>query len=133
MYKAADGKQFAHEGMGKSYDGALAGGKGGLKPSGGKSDHDADDAQSVVAQHGPAHTTQIAKQKDGSHSVHSHHEDGHKHVSHGHNIESAHKHSMEMHGNAGGNPDEHEQGDSEGNLSENTSNDAASGMASLEA
>jgi len=99
MYKASDGKQFAHEGMGKSYDGALAGGKGGLKPSAPKAEQGGEDAHSVVAQHGPAHTTQIEKsKKDGSHSVHSHHEDGHKHSSHGHDIESAHKHSMAMHG-----------------------------------
>lgn len=105
MYKAKDGKEFAHAGMGKSYDGALSGGKGGLKPDkpAVEGQHGEQDPHEVVAEHGPAHTTQIAK-KDESHSVHSHHEDGHKHSSHGHNIESAHKHSMIMHGHDEQNP-----------------------------
>jgi hypothetical protein len=99
MYKAKDGKEFAHEGMGKSYDGALGAGKGGLKPSAPAGKEGEQPAHEVVAQHGPAHTTQIVKdKKTGSHSVHSHHEDGHKHSSHGHNIESAHSESMELHG-----------------------------------
>lgn len=111
MFKASDGKQFSHDGMGKSYQGALDGGKGGLKPSMKPEgeQHGEQEAHEAVAEHGPAHTTQIAKKGD-SHSVTSHHEDGHKHVSHGHDIESAHKHSMAMHGH---DEDQQQQGDNE--------------------
>jgi len=117
MFKASDGKEFAHEGMGKSYEGALQGGKGGLKPS---SKPEQESPESVVAAHGPAHTTHIVKDKmSGKHSVHSEHEDGHKHSSHGHSVESAHEHSMTMHGHDAENPREDNTNELEATASEN--------------
>jgi hypothetical protein len=55
----------------------------------------------VVKEHGPAHKTEIEKEGE-SYSVHSHHEDGHKHTSEGHSLHEAHDHSMMAHGEAGG-------------------------------
>ena len=90
MFKASDGKVFDHEGMGKSYESTL-------KPTASKPAAEAGD-ESVVAEHGPAQQTQIVKEPDESHTVHSTHEDGHKHKSKGHDVKSAHEHSMKMMG-----------------------------------
>jgi hypothetical protein len=95
-FKARDGKEFQHNGMGKSYDNML----GDKAAKGGDSaGQDKSQDESVVAEHGPAHTTVIAKDKmSDKHSVTSHHEDGHKHVSKGHDVHSAHEHSKAMFG-----------------------------------
>jgi hypothetical protein len=98
MYKAKDGREFAHEGMGKSWDGHIAANPSqAMKPAEGGGD--GEDPQSIVAEHGPAHTTHIKKEDDGTHSVHSQHKDGHMHKSTGHKSkEEAHEHSMAMMG-----------------------------------
>jgi hypothetical protein len=91
--------------MGKSYDGMLgAKGSAGSKPGFGQDKgqdkgQDDQDHESVVAEHGPAHTTVIAKDEtSGEHTVTSHHADGHKHKSKGHDVHSAHEHSKAMFG-----------------------------------
>ena len=58
-------------------------------------DEDGSEPEQIIEAHGPAHQTHIEKKGD-SFSVHSHHGDGHKHVSHGHDLHSAHQHSMHM-------------------------------------
>ena len=101
--KTSDGRNFAHEGMGKSWQGHIDRNPGAaLKPSGvgGKTDTHDSESENVVAEHGPAHTSHIMKdEKSGSYSVHSHHEDGHVHKSHSHaTAGDAHEHSLKMHG-----------------------------------
>lgn len=122
-YIAKDGKAFGNREMGKHYDGSR-------KPEGEKTSQskksnpeseshmDDGDAHEIVAEHGPAHHTEITEEDDGTHSVHSHHEDGHHHVSKGHDVHSAHAHSMHMHtGEAGGMEHEEPDGD-EGGMAE---------------
>ena len=58
---------------------------------------DGESPEGIIEAHGPAHTTRIEKKDENSYSVHSHHDDGHKHVSHGHDVHAAHSHSMHMH------------------------------------
>jgi hypothetical protein len=64
--------------------------------------------ESVVGQHGPAHTTEIHANMGhdgmaggGSHHVISHHQSGHVHESHGHDLHSAHMHSHKAMGGDG--------------------------------
>lgn len=105
MYTAKDGKNFGNHEMGKHYDSSRpAEAKAPAnKESGAMSESHADDGpqHEVVSEHGPATHTEIhgpEKTGDGSHHVHSHHEDGHHHVSKGHDVESAHDHSEHMMG-----------------------------------
>lgn len=104
-YTAKDGKKFGNMEMGRHYDrtrkpeGESAGGS---KPSNPSSESHADDGpqHGIVEEHGPATHTHIHgpdKSGDGTHHVHSFHEDGHHHVSKGHDVQSAHAHSMMMH------------------------------------
>ena len=83
--------RIAHKGMRDSAQHAL-------KPTVGKPSANEGEHENVVAQHGPAHTTQIKKEADETHTVHSIHEDGHKNVSKGHDVHSAHEHSKKMFG-----------------------------------
>ena len=120
MYTAKDGKNFGNNEMGKHYDSTRPAGTS--KPSGPNTDgvqseSHADDGpqHEVVAEHGTATHTEIhgpEKTDDGTHHVHSHHEDGHKHVSKGHDVHSAHAHSKHMHtGEAEGMGEAHEEPD----------------------
>jgi hypothetical protein len=105
-FQASDGKHFAHDGMGKSYEGTL--GKGG-KPGMDKGRNEGQEEQgeeNPVAQHGPAHTTVIAKDSTGDHTVTSHHKDGHTHLSKGHDLHGAHEHSKKMFGESSQQPGE---------------------------
>lgn len=101
-FQASDGKHFAHDGMGKSYEGTLS--KGG-KPMD-KGQNDKGQNEDPVAQHGPAHTTVIAKDSTGDHTVTSHHKDGHTHLSKGHDLHGAHEHSKKMFGESSQQPGE---------------------------
>jgi len=117
-YIAKDGKAFGNRETGRHYDrtrpGASSAGGGAKasasKPSNPTSESHADDGpqHEVVSEHGPATHTHIHgpdKSGDGTHHVHSFHEDGHHHVSKGHDVESAHEHSQHM---MGGESAEHE-------------------------
>jgi hypothetical protein len=103
MYKAKDGRQFAHEGMGKSWDSHIA-----ANPKAAMNQKE--DGASVVAMHGPAHETRIVKAGD-KHVVHSHHKDGHVHKSGPMDLKGAHDHSMAMHGHNEENPQEDQMGE----------------------
>lgn len=121
MYKAKDGRQFDHQGMGQSYDRHLAS-KGNAveepRPGEDEGASDGQSAEEVVAAHGPAKETRIEKRDDESYSVHSRHEDGHKHASHGHEgAKEAHEHSLKLHGEASEHDDEKE-GDEDGSDSD---------------
>ncbi len=65
-------------------------------PDMGEEDGEESSAHEIVAEHGPAHHTQIEKKGESEYHVRSHHEDGHKHLSKGHDVHSAHMHSMHM-------------------------------------
>lgn len=102
-YTAKDGKRFANHQAGKYYDNVkdpVAADE--TKPEHGEPDGDEggeeQPIESVVGEHGPAHTTHIEKKDGDSYSVHSEHDDGHKHSSHGHDVHSAHEHSKKAHG-----------------------------------
>lgn len=58
----------------------------------------------VLKAHGPAHSSRIekAEEEGEDYSMHSEHEDGHKHSSHGHSLHEAHNESMMAHGEPGG-------------------------------
>lgn len=99
-YDAKDGRRFANHQMGRHYDNvrnpeAAHEAKQAEEPETGEEEP----IESVVQAHGPAHTTHIHREDDGSHSVESEHEDGHKHKSHGHaHVHAAHEHSLKAHG-----------------------------------
>ena len=64
---------------------------------------------------GKARHIRIEIHDNGGGTVHSEHEDGHKHSSHGHSLEEAHHHSMKAHGGEGMEDEEHEpEGEEEG-------------------
>jgi hypothetical protein len=97
--KTSDGREFAHKGMGSSWQGHIDRNPGAaMKPQGGE--QEGGENESVVAEHGPAHTTHIMedKQQPGSYQVHSHHRDGHMHKSKHGSVHEAHEHSLKMHG-----------------------------------
>jgi len=98
--QTSDGRNFAHKGMASSWENHIKANPAAAMKKPGMEDKDgAHDDEQVVSEHGPAHTTHIQKDKaKGTYSVHSHHEDGHKHSSHGHDLAGAHEHSKMMHG-----------------------------------
>ena len=123
-YKAKDGRRFENPEIGRTYDRSR-----GHDPDAGKKKAKSEPAsekeregeeepiEDVVKAHGPAHTSKIEKSDDEEekYSVHSEHEDGHKHSSHGHSLEEAHHHSMKAHGGEGMGDEEHEpEGEEEG-------------------
>jgi hypothetical protein len=103
---AKDGRKFQNMQEGRHYDrvrSEQAGDKKRAKSE--EADHDREEMpmQDVVKEHGPAMKTHIEKDdEDEKYSVHSEHEDGHKHSSHGHSLHEAHNHSMMAHGEEGG-------------------------------
>ena len=107
-YKAKDGKRFENQEIGRHYDRSR--GHEPAKEAKAKSEPasekgrtgEEEPIESVVKEHGPAHTKKIEKAEgEETYSVHSEHEDGHKHSSHGHDLEAAHHHSMKAHGGEG--------------------------------
>jgi hypothetical protein len=103
------GRKFGNLETQKLYDkthGSAGGDKGGEseRMSAKEDEHDGADGgeetpiHQVVDEHGPAHTTTIKKTGE-TYSVHSHHEDGTKHMSKGHSsAHEAHQHSMQAMG-----------------------------------
>lgn len=139
-YGTKDGKRrFENPEIGRAYDRSHGGGgkmpvakRNPLKPEGmpgepigqhegaEPSEHEPGaEIESVVAEHGPAHHTEIhaaggqeqmgemgggagaGMGGGGSHHVVSHHASGHVHHSHGHSLESAHVHSHKAMGGSG--------------------------------
>jgi hypothetical protein len=115
MFTAKDGKHFGNHEMGRHYDKTRPEPKTKAKEDEGEGEVEREDSDmpmgDVVAEHGVAHKSEIKADEDGEHTVTTHHEDGHKHVSHGHDAHSAHMHSM--HAMTGEEPEgmEHEEPD----------------------
>lgn len=86
--------------------------------------------EEVVKAHGPAQETRIEKSDGDEYSVHSTHEDGHKHSSHGHTIHEAHAHSMKAHGEEELGEEEEEEGE-EGEGHEESMHSAPPGMPAM--
>lgn len=115
-YTAHNGRRFVNHAVGRNYDrvkaNPVAEKESEQEPAG--DGQEEQPIEQVVSEHGPAHTTHIMRHPDGSHSVHSEHEDGHRHESHGHaDAHEAHKHSLKAHGADEESPseDEHEGGE----------------------
>ena len=103
-----DGRKFQNHQEGKHYDEVRASEKKTKSEPADDEERASEnpDIHEVVEEHGPAHTSHIEKADDDSYSMKSEHEDGHKHESHGHTLEEAHKHSMMAHGGEDMEPEE---------------------------
>jgi len=98
MYTANDGKAFGNHEQGKHYDSSRSEPKGPKVKPEPEGEHQEENMQDVVSEHGPAEHVEI----------HSHHEDGHVHKSKHHDAHSARNHvSMAF----GEQPEEHAEPD----------------------
>lgn len=106
-YTTKDGHRYENQEIGRAHDRSRGHEPKGEKKAKPETEREGageeEPIESVVEAHGPAHKTEIEKSEDegDEYSVHSHHEDGHKHSSHGHSLEEAHEHSMKAHGAEG--------------------------------
>jgi hypothetical protein len=117
-YQTKDGHRYENPEIGRAHDrsrGHEPKGEKKEKPEPKEHEGSEEPIEEIVKAHGPAHETHIEKSEDqgDEYSVHSTHEDGHKHSSHGHDLESAHHHSMIAHGGEGmeEEPGEEEEGE----------------------
>jgi hypothetical protein len=85
------------------------------QPKGDESEHGDHDHESVVAEHGKAHTLHMKHDHEaGAHHVHSHHEDGHVHKAKFGSAGEAHDHAAKMAGVEAGEEEAEASGGMEG-------------------
>jgi hypothetical protein len=140
-YTAKNGKRFENPEIGRTYDRSRGHEPKAEKKTKAKSEPASDKERAgeeepiedVVKAHGPAHSTKIEKMdgEEEQYSVHSEHEDGHKHSSHGHSLHEAHAHSMMAHGGEGMDEEEPE-GDGENEAQAMPMHSSPPGMPAME-